>query len=80
MGGSLRQADYRSKNAGWSAILTAEKFLRAREQRTIGDDNGVPSSPGRTFYLLDVLPEVRLKLAVLVTPPELSELAHNVGY
>lgn len=65
----LRDKDYRngdapvtrrSKNKGRTTIFEAEKFLRGRGQRHIGDDHGDASSPERTFYLLDVIPEARL--------------------
>ena len=38
----------------------ASEFLAAQGERRFGDDHGDHNSPRRTFYLLDVLPDVRL--------------------
>lgn len=50
----------RSKNAGWAAIQVASSFIQKLGERQLGDDVGDENSTRKTFYLLDVIPDVRL--------------------
>jgi hypothetical protein len=49
------------KKSGGPAIAAAKRFLEQRGERLIGDDKGPADCLKRTFYLLDILPEVRLR-------------------
>lgn len=49
-----------SDGAGGVAITKAAEFLEGVGERLIGDHEGDEKSIRRTFYLLDVIPEVRL--------------------
>ncbi len=57
-------------DAGGPAIRKAAKFLEKRGRRRIEDHAGGPNSARRTFYILDVLPDVRLSRGRLPVAPE----------